>query len=648
MAISSVSDSSSRIQLKPFATALHRISDRIREMAAQSGIVYGSAPSAGEATMLDRAMAMLYEDLAPLMPYERISLSLVEDRHVKGVWLKSEAPKVILPADYDHELSGSTLEEIALSEQPSILNSLTDYLDHQSDAEDIRLLYNEGMRSRLTFPLFAEGRLFGFLFFCAVDYHAYSQGHAGLFRELANEIAALIHRILLYDRIIEAERMWQDTPTSKNNRHQKSWTGLQASPDACSVAIVDEDMGSMLSLEDVLTRQGFFVRQANSAIKLVDLLKDIPIDLLLLSEDLLIADGFSVIEFVRERFDWPNLPVIVMVDPNQPSSVRRCLEKGATDVIFKPIRPAEVAARAWMAIGSSPRIPAPMLPTIADDSLFAGRYQLLNKLGIGGQSIVFLAQDLGLGDKPLVALKVLDLPPSRTFDPRQTAIFLREAYQMARVESPHVVRLLDFGQDQGTFYMAQEYVDGMNVGELVEKHHALPEHTLLHILQDCSRALAALHEEGIVHRDIKPTNIMITDENDVKILDFGLSRGTHDQSLSDEYFRGTPFFAAPEYILGEKVLDIRLDVYSLAVTLYYAATGEYPFRDETPAGTLRQHLYSRCRPLYDVCPNITEEFSNLIVQMMAKNRDDRPYPLDILKRAITLSARFDGETAQLL
>ncbi|MCH1409500.1 MAG: serine/threonine protein kinase, partial [Verrucomicrobiales bacterium] len=204
-----------------------------------------------------------------------------------------------------------------------------------------------------------------------------------------------------------------------------------------------------------------------------------------------------------------------------------------------------------------------------------GKYQITGVLGAGGMSQVFRAMDMHLQRE--VALKILHQTLSQ--DSALTAMFEREAKLTASILHPNVVKVYTVGQDQGYFFIAMELVDATSLEEIIAQDGALNEEKVLSIANDVTKGLKAAHEEDLIHRDIKPGNMLVTSDGTSKLVDFGLAvqQGGVDES---EELWATPFYVPPEKLEGE--VDTYLgDIYSLGATLYHALAGKPPFEANT-------------------------------------------------------------------
>ena len=249
-------------------------------------------------------------------------------------------------------------------------------------------------------------------------------------------------------------------------------------------------------------------------------------------------------------------------------------------------------------------------------------FYVLRRLGRGAMAEVYLAQQVSLGRQ--VALKVLNAELAR--DPNYVRRFHHEARAAAALVHAGIVQIYEVGQDDGVHYIAQEYVQGRNLGEIIRSRGSLEPRLVLDILRQVAAALSKAACEGIVHRDIKPENIMLARSGEVKVADFGLARALRDGAMTNltqvGVTMGTPLYMSPEQIEGRE-LDSRSDIYSLGVTAYHALAGAPPFTGETPLAVAVQHLNQPAEPLARCCPNAPGRLMAIIERMIAKKPAER-------------------------
>jgi serine/threonine-protein kinase len=224
----------------------------------------------------------------------------------------------------------------------------------------------------------------------------------------------------------------------------------------------------------------------------------------------------------------------------------------------------------------------------------------------------------------VVAIKVLSSRYSkdRTFVER----FLREARAVARLNHENIITGIDVGEANGHHYFVMEFVDGAPVTSLMKRDGRLDEQRCLRIGIQVARALSHAHKNGIVHRDVKPENIMLTATGGAKLCDLGLAKQTKGDAdvTMDGTSVGTPNYISPEQARGEDKIDIRSDIYSLGASLYHMAVGAPPFSGANPMVVMTKHVTEFAEPPKKRCPSLSEGFSALVMKMMQKRREDRP------------------------
>lgn len=259
-----------------------------------------------------------------------------------------------------------------------------------------------------------------------------------------------------------------------------------------------------------------------------------------------------------------------------------------------------------------------------------GHFKLMRLIGEGSMGLVIQAEDINL--KRLVALKVLRKQLTEgEKGKRAVDQFLREARAAAAIDHPNIVRVYEINQHAGWWFIAMEMVSGNSLQEIVKAAGPLPVSRACPIIADAATGLGVAHELGMVHRDIKPGNIMVTRNGHGKVSDFGLVRVDDPNDPVDSYARqsiGTPYYMAPETIRRESI-GPAVDIYSLGATLYFVLTGRPPYMTEKVEDLLKMHLYSDPPNLqWDIsyeAPNLT----TLIRRMMAKKPDARPTAAEV-------------------
>jgi len=251
-------------------------------------------------------------------------------------------------------------------------------------------------------------------------------------------------------------------------------------------------------------------------------------------------------------------------------------------------------------------------------------FQILMKVGQGAMAVVFKAKQLSL-DR-LVAIKVL--PKRLSENPEFVDRFYREGRAAARLNHPNIVQAYDVGEAGGYHYFVMEYIDGQTVYDLLTNGKRLDEPEAIRIVLQCTKALHHAHQQGLVHRDVKPKNLMLTREGTVKLADMGLAREVGDfATAAAEAGRayGTPYYISPEQIRGELNIDARADIYGLGATFYNMVTGRVPFDGTSPSAVMHKHLKEALVPPDHINKSLSSGVGEIIEVMMAKSPDER-YP----------------------
>jgi eukaryotic-like serine/threonine-protein kinase len=260
------------------------------------------------------------------------------------------------------------------------------------------------------------------------------------------------------------------------------------------------------------------------------------------------------------------------------------------------------------------------------EELIAGRYELEQQVGSGGMSKVYRAHDRLL--ERTVALKILHEHYSQ--DDEYVERFRREARAVAQLAHPNVVTVIDRGEHESRQYIVFEYVDGENLKQLVEREGPLPVRQIIELALQVAHALASAHARGVVHRDVKPQNVLLSEEGVPKVTDFGIARTSDVESVTlTGTVMGTSEYISPEQARGEPV-DFRSDIYSLGVILFELCTGDVPYPGENPVSVAMRHLHEPVPSVRSQRRDVPSRLEAAIRRAMAKDPEERFGSMDEL------------------
>ncbi|AWB86279.1 Stk1 family PASTA domain-containing Ser/Thr kinase [Mycetocola zhujimingii] len=256
----------------------------------------------------------------------------------------------------------------------------------------------------------------------------------------------------------------------------------------------------------------------------------------------------------------------------------------------------------------------PIIGRLIDD-----RYDVRSRIARGGMATVYLATDLRLERR--VAIKVMHghLADDSNFRNR----FVQEARSAARLADPHVVSVFDQGQDSDLAYLVMEYLPGITLRELLRDHGKLTARQVIDIMDAVTSGLAAAHRAGIIHRDVKPENVLLADDGRIKISDFGLARAASANTATGQSLLGTIAYLSPE-LVTRGIADARSDIYALGIMMYEMLTGEQPYKGEQPMQIAYQHANESVPRPSAVNPDVPDALDDLVLWATERSPDERP------------------------
>jgi eukaryotic-like serine/threonine-protein kinase len=284
------------------------------------------------------------------------------------------------------------------------------------------------------------------------------------------------------------------------------------------------------------------------------------------------------------------------------------------------------------------------------DTLFDGRYRIVRKLGAGGMANVYLAEDQELGRR--VAIKILN--ERHANDEQFVERFRREAKSAAALSHPNIVSIYDRGEAEGTYYIAMEHLDGRTLKELIVARGPAPVHVAIDYARQILAALRFAHRHGIVHRDIKPHNVLVDGEGRAKVADFGIARAGASQMTEAGSIVGTAQYLSPEQARGAPV-DNRSDLYSMGVVLFELLTGRVPFTGDSPVEIAMKHLSETPPPPSAKRPEIPRELDLVVTRALAKDpahryqtAEEMDLDLDRVARGLGVTNRTEEAATSIL
>ena len=277
-----------------------------------------------------------------------------------------------------------------------------------------------------------------------------------------------------------------------------------------------------------------------------------------------------------------------------------------------------------------------MTPSIAPGTLIDGRYRVVSRVGSGGMAEVYCADDVQLGRR--VAVKLLH--ERFALDEEFVERFRREASSAASLSHANIVSVYDRGEWGGTYYIAMEYLDGRSLDSIVREEAPLPPDHAIELTEQVLRAARFAHRRGVVHRDLKPHNVIVDEEGRVKVTDFGIAQAGASEITQTGSIMGTARYLSPEQAQGLPVSP-RSDLYSIGVMLYELLTGTVPFEGESVVAIALRHLSEPPRPPSSLVPSISPSLDAIVLRALAKGPEERFADAD------EFLAALDGERARL-
>lgn len=334
------------------------------------------------------------------------------------------------------------------------------------------------------------------------------------------------------------------------------------------------------------------------------------------------VSGFELLSQLREDPSTSGIPILFLSGLGKGADRVRGLSEGADDYLVKPFEPAELVLRIERLIHwrSAPARPS---STADDDTLCFGRYQVLGVLGQGSMGTVYRGLDPRLERE--VALKTIRLSAANTESRRQEllALLRQEAVTIARLSHPNIVQVYDMGDTEDSAFVAMELVDGVSLGDLLRLRGALPESQLIPLAAAIASGLALTHARHVIHRDVKPGNVLLGRDGAIKVSDFGLSYVVSSMLQDSTELSGTPGYVPPEVLKQEPYVEPG-DMFGFGATLYESLAGKHPLSGDSMRETILNTLDGTVQPLEERVPELSADLCQLIMQLLDVDPEQRP------------------------
>ncbi len=402
-----------------------------------------------------------------------------------------------------------------------------------------------------------------------------------------------------------------------------------------TILAIDDDPDMLVLIDTTLRQAGYRVITMSEASAATNLAAENRVDAVLLDIQMPDLSGHEVLQMLRGQPATGGVPILCLSAFSDSTTRIRCLREGADDFLDKPFDPEELVLRIDRLLDQRPRsspesampTPAELEESLADpqvvDNVFMGRYEVHEVIGKGAMGVVFRGWDPRL--KRPIALKTLRLDQLTNDRARRRSIsrLLEEAITVARFNDPNIVAVYDVADGPRSAFIAMELVEGPSLEQVLKRLGKLPADQVIPLAIGIASGLATAHQHRIVHRDVKPGNVLLGSDGSIKVTDFGVAFLVSSLASEEGKIFGTPGYLPPETLMSEGYSEAG-DLFSLGVTLYQCLTGERAFRGANIHQRMLSTLNDEVIPPDALVAGIPPELDRLVLQLLEKQAKDRP------------------------
>jgi len=382
------------------------------------------------------------------------------------------------------------------------------------------------------------------------------------------------------------------------------------------ILIVDDEENVLSFLNDALKKNDFIIKLAKDSNEAIDLLNKNKFDLILSDINMPGMSGFELLTFCKEKYKTTEI-VIITGNPGIEGAIK-AIKHGAFDYITKPILPKKLNEIVDAALMHAKEKMHTLTMTSTD---FCNKdYAAIKTLGSGNSGVVYLVEK----NNKYYAMKILKIDTTDKSQEIKIQRFIREAEILSQIQHPNIVKIINVGlsETDKTPYIIMEFISGQSLDLLIKEKKFLLNEKIDIIIQ-IAKALKAIHDIGILHRDVKPANIILTDNNIIKLMDFGIAGLKSSNLTITNELLGSPAYMPPEAFDGAKLKDKRSDIFSLGVIAYELFTGMKPFNADSIGLLINDIKYINPNPPTQINKSLPKYIQTIILKMLAKDINDR-------------------------